>query len=97
MNTFRMEIVTPDRSFPARTVTLLNVPAAHGRLTVLPGHEPFIGELHEGDVYFDAVNETSSASPVIERETWAIRRGTLLVRGDQTTVLVRGASPPPKR
>ena len=48
MRSFKMEIVTPDRHYPERDVTFLDVPAEQGRLTVLAGHEPLICGLCDG-------------------------------------------------
>lgn len=97
MRTFTLEIVTPERSFPARQVVFLDVPGVVGRLTVLPGHEPFICALTAGPVHLRAVAALAGndgKEPGVTHETWHIKRGTLSVEANRTTLLVRGAVPP---
>lgn len=84
MDTFTVEILTPRRAHPPHEVRSLDVPAAEGRLTVLPRHQPFICELAAGDV--KVVNTDG------ERETWSIGQGTLWVKPDGVTLLTREAT-----
>ncbi len=48
MNTFRLEILTPERKFLDADVELLGVEATDGRLTVLSGHTPMVIPISAG-------------------------------------------------
>jgi len=50
MNWLALRVLTPDAAPQVRTVAALDVPAAHGRLTVLPGHAPLLCALRPGRV-----------------------------------------------
>ena len=50
MSTFRLEIITPEKKYPAYDVRGVDVPAERGRLTVLVRHEPFVCWLKAGPI-----------------------------------------------
>jgi F-type H+-transporting ATPase subunit epsilon len=51
-NTFRLSIVSPDRTVVDDLVTSLTVPAEGGYMGVLAGHEPYLTELKVGALSF---------------------------------------------
>lgn len=83
-HSFQVEIVTPDAAYPSLNIVSLAVPAARGPMTVLPGHQPCICEIQRGVVRL--VDEDG----VVER--WNVGAGTLTVRRDSMTLLVRDAA-----
>ena len=86
MNTFTLEIITPDRSYPERTIVMLNVPAEDGRLAVLAHHAPLVCSILSGTVQLMAEDGRN--------ESWQVGSGTLSVEGNAATLLVRDAAPP---
>ena len=91
MNTFRLEMVTPEETYPARAVEAVDVPAAYGRLTVLAGHEPFVCSLGPGELRIRPAPDAGGGETPTVDETWTVRRGTLVVERESVTLLVRGA------
>jgi F-type H+-transporting ATPase subunit epsilon len=81
MATFKLEIVTPKKTYPPMDIVSVDVPAEEGRLTVLAGHQPFACSLTEGQIM-----ATSEDGRTL---TLTISPGTLTVRRDGTTILVR--------
>jgi F-type H+-transporting ATPase subunit epsilon len=86
MDAFHLEIITPQRAYPARDAVSVDVPAESGRLTVLPGHMPYVCCLAEGTVEVGVADGT--------RETWTIGEGTMTVEGDTVTILAQRAEGP---
>lgn len=84
MKSFSLEIITPDRHVPPRDVTALNVPAEHGRLTVLAGHAPLLCGLRDGSVTF--------VTPGDSRETVSIGEGILIVEANRAKLVVSSLS-----
>ncbi|MCX8108034.1 MAG: F0F1 ATP synthase subunit epsilon [Verrucomicrobiae bacterium] len=88
MKVFRLEIITPEGCLPEQQVGFLDVPAAHGRLTVLAHHEPFVALLKPGLVRIrPALN--SGGTPVEEK--WRVAQGVLTVEPERVTLVVRAA------
>ena len=85
MNTFSVEIVTPDGSWPLTGVVSIDVPAENGRLTVLAHHQPFVCSLKGGTV------QVRSEEPSPDR--WEIERGAMRVARDGVTLVVQRARP----
>jgi F0F1-type ATP synthase epsilon subunit len=85
MSAFRVEILTPGRAWPVEQVTLLDVPAEKGRMTVLDRHQPFVCAI-AGGVARIRVGDGE--------QRWTVGPGTLVVRPALVTLLVRDASPP---
>ena len=86
MKTFKLEIITPEQSFPSRDIVAVDVPAAEGRLTVLPGHAPLVCTLTAGNVSLRNTDDT--------KETLSIGSGTMTVNKAVVTLLVRKATAP---
>ena len=84
MNTFKLEIITPQSAFPARDVISVDVPAEEGRLTVLAGHQPFVCAVRDGEVRIGNIEGGT--------ETWTVERGALTVTPETATLLVRSAA-----
>ena len=84
MNSFDLEITTPDATHPARAFVFLDVPAQEGRMTILAGHQPFLGTVRSGIV---RATQKEGAE-----ERWQIEGGTLRVTCELVTLLVREAT-----
>ena len=84
MDVLTLEIRTPEQSWTMDDVTSLDVPAAQGRLTVLPGHAPLVCALEPGALVI-ARGEAE--------ETWTGGTGTLQVTAEGVTLLLRSARP----
>lgn len=82
MNTFLLEIVTPDKVAFSEKVELLTAPATEGEVGILPQHEPFFTILKEGEIKIYKNNEEIYLS---------IGGGFLEVTPYKTTVLVTKA------
>jgi len=79
-----LEIVTPRTAVAPRTVRWVDVPAASGRLRILPGHAALVCELAPGPV-------TAVGDDGVET-TWNTGAGTVRVSADgEVTLLVRSA------
>src|SRR5271156_7086998 len=53
-DTFRLEIVTPEKKVVDTAATEAQIPGKNGYLGVLPGHAPLITELAVGEITFRA-------------------------------------------
>jgi F0F1-type ATP synthase epsilon subunit len=83
MNTFKLEIITPETAYPPRDVVSVNVPAENGPLTVLARHQTMLCCLKTGTAKI--------VNPDSREETWTIGQGTLTVRREMVTMLVQDA------
>jgi len=52
METFTLEIATPEKLVFANEVTEAEVPGANGMLGILPGHAPLLSATDPGELYF---------------------------------------------
>ena len=84
MSTFALKLITREGAQPDRRVTSVDVPAAHGRLTVLARHEPLVCAVLPGAV--KVVDEAGT------HETWQTPGGVLEVGPEETTLLVGTAA-----
>jgi len=84
MNTFSLEIITPEASFPLKDLFAADVPGADGRLTILSGHAALICSLSAGETRLRLEDNTA--------ETWMTGPGTLTVSHDAATLLVTSAT-----
>jgi F-type H+-transporting ATPase subunit epsilon len=50
MNTFTLEIVTPDKLVYSQEIEQVTVPSSDGQLTILPHHVPLFATLTDGEV-----------------------------------------------
>lgn len=91
MNTFSLEIVTPEKAFPLRDVEAVNAPGEWGPLTVLAGHQAMVCCLKDGPV---RIRDDEG-----REEAWRVASGLLTVTREKVTLLVQDAarveSPPP--
>ena len=83
MDTFNLQILTPEKEYPVRHAISVNVPASTGRLGVLAHHERLVCSLVEGPM---RITDTNG------EETWAIGPGTMTVDQNEVTILVLKAS-----
>ena len=81
MNSFKLGIITPDRSFPPTDVVSLNVPADKGPLTVLAHHQPMICCVNKGKAKITHADG--------KEELWTVEPGMLTVEREIVTLLVQ--------
>ncbi len=80
-----LEIITPEGvslSSPADSVTF---PTASGQLTILPGHQPLLGQTQTGELVYKKAGDP-------EARVYAIDAGFFMLRGDKLSLLVEGAA-----
>lgn len=85
MNTFLLEIVTPDHLVFSKQVNSLTVKGADGDLGILPGHIPLVTPLQVAPLIVKAGGETT---------TIAVHGGFMEVHKDKVTVLAESAELP---
>ncbi|SEU13702.1 F0F1 ATP synthase subunit epsilon [Paenibacillus sp. NFR01] len=85
MNTFLLEIVTPDHLVLSKQVNSLTVKGADGDLGILPGHIPLVTPLQVAPLIVKADGETT---------TIAVHGGFMEVHKDKVTVLAESAELP---
>ncbi len=84
-DTFKLEIVTPEKKVVDTAVEDVQIPAKSGYLGVLPGHAPLIAELAVGEISFhDASGESRLA----------VAWGFVEVLPDKVTILAETAERP---
>jgi len=84
-DTFKLEIVTPEKKVVDTTAEEVQIPGKNGYLGVLPGHAPLITEL--------AVGEISYRSGA-EEQRLAVAWGFAEVLPDKVTILAETAERP---
>jgi F-type H+-transporting ATPase subunit epsilon len=84
-DTFKLEIVTPEKKVVDTTAEEVQIPGKNGYLGVLPGHAPLITEL--------AVGEISYRSGA-EQQRLAVAWGFAEVLPDKVTILAETAERP---
>jgi F-type H+-transporting ATPase subunit epsilon len=84
-DTFKLEIVTPEKRVVDTAATEAQIPGKDGYLGVLPGHAPLITELAVGEVTF-----RSGA----EEQRLAVAWGFAEVLPDRVTILAETAERP---
>lgn len=85
MNTFLLEIVTPDRLVYSKQVSSLSVKGVEGELGILPGHIPLVTPLQVAAMTVKADGQST---------TIAVHGGFLEVHKDKVTVLAESAELP---
>jgi len=83
-NTFKLEVVTPQRRLLSLEVEEMKAPGQEGEFGVLAGHTPFLTVLKPGEIVYKAGAETG---------VLAVSRGYAEVLPEKTTVLVDYALP----
>ena len=78
-----LEIITPVGALLQTSARSVTFPSAQGQLTILPGHQPLIGQTIAGEL-------TYSSDQKINR--YAIDNGFFRLQGDKLSLLVEGAA-----
>jgi len=86
-DTFKLEIVTPEKKVVDTAATEAQIPGKNGYLGILPGHAPLITELSVGEVTFHAGNSN-------EPQRLAVAWGFAEVLPDKVTILAETAERP---
>ena len=84
-DTFKLEIVTPEKKVVDTTAAEVQIPGRNGYLGILPGHAPLITELAVGEVTF----RTGA-----EEQRLAVAGGFAEVLPDKVTILAETAERP---
>lgn len=84
-DTFKLEIVTPEKRVVDTTAEEIEIPGKNGYLGVLPGHAPLITELSVGEITF---RENST------EQRLAVAWGFAEVLPDRVTILAETAERP---
>src|ERR1700689_4464352 len=84
-DTFKLEIVTPEKRVVDTTATEVQIPGKNGYLGVLPGHAPLITELAVGEITYRAG---------AEEHNLAVAWGFAEVLPDRVTILAETAERP---
>jgi F-type H+-transporting ATPase subunit epsilon len=85
MDTFQLEIVTPEKKVVDTAATEVQIPGKNGYLGILPGHAPLITELAVGEVTFRVG---------AEEQQLAVAWGFAEVLPDKVTILAETAERP---
>lgn len=84
-DTFKLEIVTPEKKVVDTAAAEVQIPGKNGYLGILPGHAPLITELAVGEVTFHAG---------AEEQRLAVAWGFAEVLPDRVTILAETAERP---
>ena len=84
-DTFKLEIVTPEKKVVDTVAEEIQIPGKNGYLGVLPGHAPLITELAVGEITFHAG---------FEEQRLAVAWGFAEVLPDKVTILAETAERP---
>jgi F-type H+-transporting ATPase subunit epsilon len=84
-DTFKLEIVTPEKKVVDTTAQEMQIPGKNGYLGILPGHAPLITELAVGEITF---KENSG------EQRLAVAWGFAEVLPDKVTILAESAERP---
>ena len=87
-DTFKLEIVTPEKKVVNTTAEEIQIPGKNGYLGILPGHAPLITELAVGEITY----REGSGSPGEQR--LAVAWGFAEVLPDKVTILAETAERP---
>jgi F-type H+-transporting ATPase subunit epsilon len=88
-DTFKLEIVTPEKKVVDAAAEEMQIPGKNGYLGILPGHAPLITELAVGEITF---RENSGSSSTEQR--LAVAWGFAEVLPDKVTILAETAERP---
>jgi len=86
-DTFKLEIVTPEKKVVNTTAEEAQIPGKTGYLGILPGHAPLITELAVGEI-------TYRESSVVGEQRLAVAWGFAEVLPDKVTILAETAERP---
>ena len=85
MDTFKLEIYTPDRCFYDGPAQSLVLPIPDGEYGVMPGHEPTVTAIEPGELRFQTAGGWQEA---------AVSSGFAEIMPDRTVLLVASAEHP---
>jgi F-type H+-transporting ATPase subunit epsilon len=88
-DTFKLEIVTPEKKVVDTTAEEIQIPGKNGYLGVLPGHAPLITELAVGEIKY-CENSGSSSNELRLAVAW----GFAEVLPNKVTILAESAERP---
>ena len=88
-DTFKLEIVTPEKKVVNTMAEEMQIPGKNGYLGILPGHAPLITELAVGEITY---RESSGSSTNEQR--LAVAWGFAEVLPDKVTILAESAERP---
>jgi len=83
MASLTLEIITPEGIALTQETSSVTFPTAMGELTILPGHQPLLGQTQTGELTY--LDETAS-------RVYAIDNGFFMLRGNKLSLLVEGAA-----
>ncbi|MBQ6551445.1 MAG: ATP synthase F1 subunit epsilon [Lachnospiraceae bacterium] len=86
MNTFELQILTPERPFYWGPCVSLTVPISDGMLGIMAGHEPLTAAIRDGEVHFTLPDGTV--------RTCAVTRGLLDVSAENVRLISESALAP---
>lgn len=89
VDTFQLEIVTPEKKVVETTAEQIQIPGRNGYLGILPGHAPLITELAVGEISY---RENSSSGSNEQR--LAVAWGFAEVLPGKVTILAETAERP---
>jgi F-type H+-transporting ATPase subunit epsilon len=92
-DTFKLEIVTPEKKVVETAAEAVQIPGKNGYLGVLPGHAPLITELAVGEITYREGSGSSSGSSANEQRL-AVAWGFAEVLPDKVTILAETAERP---
>jgi len=90
-DTFKLEIVTPEKKVVDTAAEEIQIPGKNGYLGVLPGHAPLITELAVGEITF---RESSSSGSSSNEQRLAVAWGFAEVLPNKVTILAETAERP---
>ncbi len=82
MASLLLEIITPDGVALRQETASVKFPTAMGELTILPSHQPIMGQTQTGELTYLADSQ---------KHTYAIDNGFFMLEGDKLALLVEGA------
>ncbi len=85
MNTFLLEVATPEKLIVRNDATEAQVPGKEGMLGILPGHAPLVSEIDAGELVYTMNGE---------RQVLAVAKGWVQIAGHHVRVLVDSCEAP---
>jgi F-type H+-transporting ATPase subunit epsilon len=92
-DTFKLEIVTPEKKVVDTAAEEMQIPGKNGSLGILPGHAPLITELAVGEITFRENSGSGSGSGGNEQRL-AVAWGFAEVLPNKVTILAETAERP---
>jgi F-type H+-transporting ATPase subunit epsilon len=93
-DTFKLEIVTPEKKVVETAAEEIQIPGKNGYLGVLPGHAPLITELAVGEITFRGSSGSNASGSNANEQRLAVAWGFAEVLPDKVTILAETAERP---